>query len=424
MKIHIDIDCFFVSAARTLDPSLENVPVAIGGRSDTKIFSKEAKKQSVNFENTGSFVPIFFKSYETKDDDISMFQDEDGKIRGILTTASYEARKYGVKTAMRIQEALQLCPELIIKSPNMTLYQKLSHQLHQFLCSKIPLVEQASIDEFYADLEGWIENEKVENFINTLRLEIKEQLQLPVSIGAAKTRYLAKLATSYAKPFGSQIILEKDYPLLVDPIKVEDFAGVGRSMRKKLHSVHISTLGELKKRKGTLYSWGPYAKELYKRVCGLSDGEIKTSHQRKSIGISRTIDPLYDRNELHRRLHILVRHLSFAIYKFNVIPTVFHLSLSYEMNHKSHKNISSLQLFSEKNLSKLCFNLLKDVDIYKRLHIIRISISCSSFTRNSKKELSLLHFDQQYKMKKYDDTIQSLRAKYAIDILRWGGEFY
>ncbi|MDD3817652.1 MAG: DNA polymerase IV, partial [Thiovulaceae bacterium] len=69
MKIHIDIDCFFVSAARILDPSLEGKPVAIGGRSDTKIFDAHAKNQSVNVENTGNFVPTFFKTYEAKDDD-------------------------------------------------------------------------------------------------------------------------------------------------------------------------------------------------------------------------------------------------------------------------------------------------------------------------------------------------------------------
>ena len=66
MKIHIDIDCFFVSAARIVEPELENLPVAIGGRSDTKIFDKEAKNQTVNFENSGSFVPTFYKAYEKK----------------------------------------------------------------------------------------------------------------------------------------------------------------------------------------------------------------------------------------------------------------------------------------------------------------------------------------------------------------------
>ena len=422
MKIHIDIDCFFASAARIVDSSLIGKPIAIGGRSDTKIFSREAKNQTVNFENTGSFVPTFYKAYEAKDDDIESFKDETGKIRGILTTSSYEARAYGIKTAMNITQALALCPELIIKAPNMSLYQKLSHELHDFLCAKIPLVEQASIDEFYGDLNGWIEDDAIEQFIDNLRHEIKTKLKLPVSIGAAPTKYIAKLATTYAKPFGCKTIYRHNFDTFVNPIKIEDFAGIGKSMKNKLHSVHIHTLGELRNRRGTVESWGPYAKELYKRVSGLSDGAIKTTHKRKSIGISRTIDPLFDRVELRRRIHVLARHLSFAILKLDVIPTVFHLSISYEQNQKSHKNISLAEIFTEKKFDTLCLRLFNEADSHKRLHVIRLSINCSSFTRDSRKELSLLGFNEQQKMKRLTESTQDLRQRYGIDVLKWGGE--
>ena len=422
MKIHIDIDCFFASAARIVDPTLENKPIAIGGRSDTKIFSKEAKKQTVNFENSGSFVPTFYKTYEKSDDDINAFKDDDGKIRGILTTSSYEARAYGIKTAMNIKDALGLCPHLVIKAPNMSLYQKLSHELHEFLCSKIPLVEQASIDEFYGDLSGWLDDEDVPQFIDNLRHEIKKKIKLPVSIGASKTKHIAKLATTYAKPFGCKTIYAQDFDAFVNPIKVGDFAGIGKSMKAKLASVHIHTLGELRERKGTIESWGPYAKELYKKVSGLLDTPIQTTHRRKSIGISRTIDPLYDRLELKRRVHVLARHLSFAILKLKVIPTVFSLSISYEGSQKSHKNISIAEIFTEKKFDSLCIKLFNDADTQKRLHVIRLSIYCSSFTRDSKKELSLIGFHEEQNMKKLTDLSQELREKYGIDTLKWASE--
>jgi len=422
LKIHIDIDCFFASAARIVEPELIGIPMAIGGRSDTKIFSKEAKKQTVNFENSGSFVPTFYKTYEKSDDDLDAFKDAAGHIRGILTTSSYEARAYGIKTAMNIKEALELCPHLVIKAPNMSLYQKLSHELHQFLCSKIPLIEQASIDEFYGDLSGWIEDEDVPQFIDNLRHEIKKHTKLPVSIGASKTRYIAKLATTYAKPFGCKTIYAEDFNNFVYPIKVGDFAGIGKSMKQKLASVHIQTLGELIERKGTVTSWGPYAKDLYNRVSGLSDAPIKTSHTRKSIGISRTIDPLYDRVELRRRIHVLARHLNFAVLKLQVIPTVFHLSIAYEQNQKSHKNISLSEVFTEKKFNALCLKLFNDADIHKRLHVIRLSINCSSFTRDSRKELSLIGFEQEQTMKKLTDSVQELRERYGIDTLKWACE--
>jgi len=422
MKIHIDIDCFFVSATRILHPELEHKPVAIGGRSDTKIFNKEAKNQTVNFENSGSFVPTFYKAYEKKDDDIAAFRDADGRVRGILTTSSYEARAYGIKTAMSIREALQLCPSLIIKAPNMSLYQKLSHQLHDFLSLKIPLIEQASIDEFYGDLSGWIEDEDVPHFIDNLRHEIKKELKLPVSIGAAKTRYIAKLATGYAKPFGCKIIYKWEFDTFVNPINVEDFAGIGKSMKQKLHSAQIKTLGDLRARRGTLESWGPYAKELYKRVNGEADAAIETKHERKSIGISRTFDPLYDRNELRRRVHILARHLSFAIFKLNVIPTVFHLSIHYEMNQKAHINISKAEIFTEQKFDALCLKLFTQADTQRRLHIIRLSINCSSFTKHSRKELSLIGFDDEQKMHTLSKSSQRLREKYGIDAIKFASE--
>ncbi len=422
MKIHIDIDCFFVSAIRTIDPTLEHKPVAIGGRSDTKIFDASAKNQTVNFENSGSFVPTFFKAYEEKDDDLDSFRDSDGKIRGILTTSSYEARAYGVKTAMRIEEALGLCPELIIKAPNMSLYQELSHKLHEYLMLRIPLIEQASIDEFYGDLKGWIEDDDVPYFIDTLRHEIKKDLNLPVSIGAAKTRYIAKLATSYAKPFGSKTIYPWDFDKFVNPIKVEDFAGIGRSMRNKLRNVHIHTLGELRQRRGTLESWGPYAKELYKRVNGEVDGEIQTKRERKSIGISRTIEPIFDRTELRRRIHVLARHLSFAIMKLDVIPTTFHLSIAYELSQKSHANISLAEVFTDKKFDTLCIELFNQADTQKRLRVIRLSIQAGNFTKHSKRELSLLNFFDEQKMHRLTLSSQLLRQKYGIDTIKWGSE--
>lgn len=422
MKIHIDIDCFFVSAVRIKDKTLENKPVAIGGRSDTKIFDSDAKKQTVSLQNSGSFVPTFFKAYEDSDDDLDRFRDDKGRIRGILTTSSYEARAFGVKTAMNISEALGLCPNLIIKAPNMSLFQELSHQLHDFLALKIPLIEQASIDEFYGDLSGWIEDEDIPQFIDNLRHEIKKEIGLPVSIGAAKTRYIANLATTFAKPFGCKIIDDFNFDNFINPMPVREFAGIGKSMANRLASAQIFTLGELRQRRGTVESWGPYAKELYKRVNGETDAPIKTTHRRKSIGISRTFDALFDRDELRRRVHVLARHINFAILKLDVIPTVFSLSISYDMNQNSTKNISLCERFTEKKFDSLCIKLFNEADNQKRMQVIRLSINCSSFTRDSKKELSLLNFNDEEKMQKLTTQTQILRERYGLDALRWGSE--
>lgn len=271
-------------------------------------------------------------------------------------------------------------------------------------------------------MSGWIEDKDIPRFIDDLRHEIKKVIKLPVSIGGAKTRYIAKLATTAAKPFGCKIIHDYELDSFINNMPVSEFAGIGKSMKARLNSAQIHTLGDLKKRRGTVESWGPYAKELYARVSGISDAPIQTKHKRKSIGISRTFDPIFDRNELVRRVHVLARHLSFAILKLDVIPTVFHLSIAYEMNQKSHKNISLSEIYTEKKFDSLCLSLFNEADIHKRLHVIRVGINCSSFTRDSKKELSLIGFADEEKMQKLTQHSQKIREKYGIDMLKWGSE--
>jgi len=423
MKIHIDLDCFFVSAERTLDPSLENKPVGIGGRGDQYIFAEQSGHQTLNLENSGAFVGAFFQAYDAAQEDLKKFIDPDGRVRGILTTASYEARKYGINTGTTIREALQLCPGIIIKAPNMELYQSLSHELHAFLQERIPVIEQASIDEFYGDVGGWVRDEEVPWFIDMLRHEIKRALNLPVSIGAAHTKSIAKLATSFAKPFGCKSVYPHELFEFIEPINVKEFPGIGRSMQRKLREYRIETLGELVRSGPIVRSFGPYATALYERVCGRDHDDVTPDHIRKSIGISRTFDPVHDRAELRRRIIILSRHLAFAVLRFGAIPTTFHVGIRYEMKQHSHANITQNRLFNEPWFKGLTLSLFYRADIHKHLSVIRLSIHCSHFTRNSRRELSLLHFNDDRKAHELSERLKEVRERYGLDTLRWGSEF-
>ncbi len=347
MKIHIDLDAFFVSAERTRDASLHRKPVAVGGRGDRYIFDRQSGHQQCDLENHGAFLGAFFQSYDPAQRDIEKFTDPDGRLRGIVTTASYEARAFGIKTGMSLGEARLRCPQLIIKAPDMGLYKELSHRLHDFLCHRIPLIEQASIDEFYGDLSGWVEDAEVPCFIDMLRHEIKRCLDLPVSIGAAHSKSIAKLATEFAKPFGCKTILKEDLAAFLEPIPVEKFPGIGRAMRHRLDTYHIHTLGELLRARGIVTAWGPYAKTLYALVSGADAGIVNPLHVRKSIGISRTFDPVNDRTELRRRIIILSRHLAYAVMRIGVLPTSYHLGIRYEYNQKGSCNVTEHRLFNE-----------------------------------------------------------------------------
>ncbi len=423
MKIHIDLDCFFVSAERIYDPSLQGKAVGVGGRSDQHIFSKKNTQQTMSLANNGAFVMSFFQdNHSSGQNDLAQFIDPDGRIRGILTTSSYEARRYGIKTGTTINEALQRCPHIIIKKPNMKLYQKLSHELHDFLRLRIPVLEQGSIDEFYGDLGGWVEDKDVPSFIKALRDEVHEKLKLPISIGAAPSKYTAKLATNHAKPFGVLTIFKEEVDAFIHDIPIEKFPGIGRKTNRQLQDYGLKTLGDIKNAKELFLHRTRSFWELYLRVCGIDNTPIEKEHIRKSIGISRTFDPVRDRTEARRRLTILSRHLAFAIMRMEVIPTTFHLGISYELGYKGKSNITQNRLFSEKFFKDICLKLFSEADTCPTLKIIRISISSSQFTTHSHRALSLLEHETDMEQHQLTKQTKKLREKYGLDTLRWGSE--
>ena len=423
MKIHIDLDCFFVSAERIADPSLKGRPVGVGGRSDQYIFSKKNTQQTMSLANNGAFVMSFFQdSPSSGKNDLSQFVDPDGRVRGILTTSSYEARAFGIKTGTTINEALQKCPNIIIKKPNMKLYQRLSHELHDFLRLRIPLLEQGSIDEFYGDLSGWVEDENVPSFIAALRDEVQEKLNLPLSIGAAPSKYTAKLATNAAKPFGVKTVFKEEVDVFIHDIPIEKFPGIGKKTTQRLHDYGLKTLGDIQNAKDLFLHRTKSTWDLYLRVCGIDNTPIEKEHIRKSIGISRTFDPLRDRDEVKRRLIILSRHLAFAIMRMEVIPTSFNLGLFYELNHSGKANITLNRLFSERFFKDLCLQLFTQADNYPSLKIIRVSISTSQFTTHSHRALSLIDYEEDAKQHTLTLKTKVLREKYGLDTLRWGSE--
>lgn len=420
MKIHIDLDCFFVSAERTRDPSLIGKTVAIGGRGDPYIFSHERSNQELLLDNGGSFVGTFFHRYQG--DDLAQFVDPDGRIRGIVTTASYEARAYGVKTGMTIREALLRCPGLIIKGPDMGLYHRLSHALSLFLQERIPLIEQASIDEFYGDLDGWVDDAEVPEFIDMLRHAIKRHLNLPVSIGAAHSKYIAKLATDTAKPFGCRTLFADGVKPFVQNLPVEKFPGIGRSIQRRCAEYRLDTLGDLLRAKTLVCSWGPYAAALYERVSGSDIGSLVFHPPRKSIGISRTFDPVACRDEARRRIAILARHLAYAIHRLEVHPTTFTLSIHYLHHPRTHQSLTEPRLFTERRFRQLALELFASADVHPFGPINHLGLSASHFSAHSHRVFSLLEYESDRHHHDFDRSTRRIRDKYGLDALKWGNE--
>lgn len=420
MKLHLDLDCFFVSAHRTLDKSLEGIPVAVGGRSNLSIFDKEKSTRHLS-NSSGAFVSSILSSNDDKTFE-EYFVDSDGRVRGIITTASYEARAYGVKTAMSVSEAKALCPNLKVLPPNYPLYHKLSNELKELLEYEIPLIEQFSIDEFFGDITGWVKDEEVEKFGEYLKNLIKEKLDLPISIGISKSKWIAKLTTEFAKPHGVKLLKEKDVYTFTKDLPISEFPGIGKGYQKRLEGYGILKLGDIKKHKELFYSWKKPGIQLYNRVCGIDDEPITQRGEKKSIGVARTFDPLLDRDELRRRIIILCRHISFLVYKAKVNPLTYSLKIKYQYRIKTKDYINTNRLFSEKHFKDEILGLLTKIDIHPKHAVVQVNLSASNFAKNTKNTLNIFDYEKDLKQLSLSNSMQSLREKFGLDIIKTANE--
>ena len=420
MFIHIDIDCFFVSAHRTLDDSLFHIPVAVGGRSNLNIFSSKKEVRQIS-TNSGAFVSTILTN-EGQKTFKEYFVDENGKIRGIITTASYEARAFGVKTAMSVNEALSLCPHLKMLPPNYPLYHDLSSKLKELLVNDIPMVEQFSIDEFFGDVTGYIGENEIVEFAYNLKKKIYKELKLPVSIGVANTKYLSKLITEYAKPDGIKYVSADNIGNFIKDIPIKEFPGIGKGFQERLKGYGIRTLGDIKKNQKLFYFWKKPGIDLYNRVCGIRDNKLTIEREKKSIGIGRTFDAIFDRNELKRRVMILCRYLCFLVKKENVNPLTYAIKIRYEYKIKSKDYINVNRIFNEIDFKNEMVKLFEKTDNHKTHGVIQLNITVLNFAKINEYTYNLFEYENDVKKRALTNQMQKLRVKYGVDIVKSGFE--
>ena len=416
MFIHIDLDCYFVSAQRTLDKSLHNIPVAVGGKSNVDIFSHTRVKRTMA-TNRASFSSKILDS-EDENSSNDYFVDENNKIRGIITSASYEARAFGVKTAMSVNEALKLCPNLKMIPPKYNLYDELSSKLKELLELEIPLIEQFSIDEFFGDLTGYIKEDEAEDFARKLKDKIFKELNLPCSIGLANTKYLSKLMTNEAKPNNIKLLKKENIEEFTKNILIENFTGIGKSFCEKLSGYNIKTLGDIRKNKNLFYSFGKVGIDTYNRVCGIKDSKLNITKEKKSIGIGRSFDVVFNREELKRRVMILSRYLSFIVKKDGHNPLSFQIQIKYEYNIKTKAQENCNKIFNEFDFKNSMINLFLQADKHRNHGVIQLYITVFNFAKKGEHTYNLFEYEDDLKKDKLSKNIQNLREKFGIDILK------
>ena len=426
MIIHLDLDCFFVSAERTRIPQLKNKPVVVCKSGDSKIFSVE-DTESLMTESVGGFNGLMqhkkefrgFDKHEWKKE----FLDDKGRVHGIVIAKSYEAKKHGIKTGTHLRDALFMCHNLLVIPSDHLFYQQLSTKLKAFLMTRIPILEQYSIDEFWGDLRGWVKDEDTYSFMASLQQEILEKFDLPMSIGASSSKWIAKLATDFNKPYGLTLVKKEEIPRFIHTMPIETFPGIGKALQKRFKNYAIETLGEVLKSKNLVLGWGTIGKQLIARLSGEDNEAVIHQRDRKSIGISRNFHVIHDRDEVMRRAIILSRHLSHTIAKLHLHPTTYYFKIRYENGIKSKVSHTIDRAFSESMYRELTIKTIQELDEYPYYGIHHLSLQVSNFvTPTQTKTFSLLHQEEDEKAKRLNEKLTKLRDKYGVDIVRCGVE--
>lgn len=308
--LHIDLNAFFVRCEEIMNPSLEGKPVAIGHKGRG----------------------------------------------GIISTCSYEARKYGVRSAMPTFQATKLCPNLILLPGNYTLYSHKSKEFFNFVKRYSSVIEKASIDECFVDMTSALKSEKnAVDYLRKMQQDLFKETGLKCSIGVAPTKFLAKMASDMKKPMGLTIIRRKDVRKMLDHLPIEDFYGIGKKTSPRLREMGINTIGDLAVR---INNDDPEIKELFGRfyhaikdwINGYGSDVVDTEPwDPKSIGNSETL--MYNTNnydEIKDALLKIAKEVSDRAIEADKVGTTVQIVLKdSEMGATGFKTISR-----SKSLSK------------------------------------------------------------------------
>jgi len=244
--LHVDVDAFFASVEQMDNPELKGKPVIVGG-------------------STG--------------------------LRGVVSTASYEARRFGVHSAQPMTEARRLCPRGVFLKVRMDRYQEVSRRIHKILSSYTPKVEPVSIDEAFLDVTGCESLfGKAEDIARAIKTRIRKEIGLTCSVGVAPNKFLAKIASEMRKPDGLVLVKEDEKESFLVDLPVSKMWGVGKVTERKLQQMGLHTIGEL--RRLSLFQlkniFGKFGVRVYQLCRGIDDRLIISKRETKSISSETT----------------------------------------------------------------------------------------------------------------------------------------
>ncbi len=360
--LHLDLDTFFVSCERLLNPKLNGKPIIIGG-------------------TTG---------------------------RGVVASCSYEARAFGVRSAMSMKLARMICPEAIVIKGNSGIYSKFSNHVSEIIKENAPLFEKASVDEFYIDITGMDRFYGCQKWSSELRSKLLKETHLPISFALSVNKTVSKIGTQQAKPNGFLQIESGREKSFLAPLSLMEIPVVGEKTYELLSSMGIKYIKTVQKMPIRLMqaALGANGISIWEKCQGIDRAPVIPYHHRKSIGIERTFEhDTIDMVKLNSILVAMAENLAFQLRNGNKLTACVTVKIRYADLSYVTKQRRLPYTASDSTLIETSKDLFKSV-YDKRMMIRLIGLRYSNLVEGG------------YQINLLEDTVEMVNLHQAMDHLR------
>ena len=366
---HLDLDTFFVSCERLQNSKLNGIPVIIGGGD-----------------------------------------------RGVVASCSYEARYFGVRSAMPIRMALKLCPEAKVIKGDHEQYSKLSNEVTEIIQEKVPLVEKASIDEFYLDLTGMDRFFGCYQWTTEVAESIKKNTGLPISFAVSANKTVAKIGTGEAKPLGRIEIPNREIQPFLNPLSIKKIPMVGNVTFQLLSRIgirHIKTLAEMPV--DVLQQMiGKNGAELWKKANGIDDSPVVPYSERKSLSAEHTFaQDSIDLENMRSIISGMVEQLAFQLRQEKWLTSVVTIKIRYANFDTETKQCRISHTSADHTLLKYALELFKKL-YTRRMRLRLIGIRFSGLVHGSHQMLLFENTEELMNLYQSMDRIKNRFGKTAV----------
>ena len=360
--LHMDLDAFFASVEVLRDSSLQGKPVLIGGSSG----------------------------------------------RGVVASCSYEARRFGIHSAMPMKLALRLCPEAVVIRGDMDVYTRYSRLVTDVIESEAPLFEKASVDEFYVDLTGMDRYFGAWSWARQLKQTIHRETGLPLSIGLSINKLVSKVGVRVAKPNAEKCVDPGTERMFLNPLPIKHIPSVGKQTHKKLSLMGVrivETLAQIPP-EYLQREFGQHGLHLWKKANAIDDSPVAPYHEQKSVSKERTfqvdtIDTVFLKDVLTK----MVIGLAFELRQKQKLTSCMTVKIRYTDFNTYTKQRRIAYTANDKTLVRHAHELFDE--LFERRQLIRlVGISCSGLVHG------------HYQIDLFDDTVREIRLLNAMDKIR------